>query len=73
VLPHQPAASGGAVESGRAGSTSYQSGLAAGKARWIYRSNVVRDERIEELETGVIALGVVYAAGWLALIAWTAI
>jgi hypothetical protein len=38
-----------------------------------FRSNAVRDERIEELEAGVIALGVVYAAGWLALIAWAAI
>jgi hypothetical protein len=73
ALPRQPAKSGGAVESGRAGSTSYQSGLAAGKDRWIYRRKVVRDERIEELEASVIALGVVYAAGWLTLIAWAAI
>lgn len=33
----------------------------------------MRDERIEELEMGVIALGVVYAASWVALIAWAAI
>lgn len=33
----------------------------------------MRDEQIYELEAGVIALGVVYAAGWLALIAWVAI
>ena len=66
-------ACGGAVETGRACSTSYQSGLTAGKPRWICRSNTVRDERIEELEMGVIALGVVYAASWVALIAWAAI
>ncbi|MEQ9563014.1 MAG: hypothetical protein RLN69_10870 [Woeseiaceae bacterium] len=45
----------------------------AGKTHRIYRCSVERDERIEELEAGVIALGVVYAAGWLALIAWAAI
>jgi hypothetical protein len=73
VLLPQPAASDAAVELGRAGSTSYQSGFAADQVRRNYRSNVVRDDRIEELEAGVIAMGVVYAAGWLALIAWAAI
>jgi len=32
----------------------------------------MQDERIEDLETGVIALGVAYAVAWLALIAWAA-